>query len=190
MQRCRQHLLIWGVVSTMMHCGGSWVFMVNDQKGRRATSQTNCWIEGPARTLRNSDCGASCMWFALRRRGTVRFRNGQPCQFKDSLWGPPGWAWGTPNSSKLYYIYICHYLSLFVVSGETNGCGVYTPNMSANIFRGQAAFFLKGTRNGMKKHIFYKQRSWNHPATVLIQHFKITFCIFFVVNIALLEASR
>jgi hypothetical protein len=32
----------WGVVSTMMHCGGSWVFMVNDQKGRRATSQTNC----------------------------------------------------------------------------------------------------------------------------------------------------
>ena len=30
----------------------------------------------------------------------------------------------------------------------------------------------------MKKHIFYKQRSWNHPATVLIQHFNITFCIF------------
>lgn len=53
----------------------------------------------------------------------------------DKHGGPP------THQSYIYIINMCHSLSLFVVvSGETNGCGVYT-NMSANILRGQAAIF-------------------------------------------------
>lgn len=145
MQRCRQHLLI-GVSfppwCTVVAHGCLW-WMIRRAEGPQAklTAESKVQPE-PSETLTAAPvaCDLRCV-----EEGLFVFETASLANSRTPFGDPLDEHGGPPTHQSYIYIYIfviiCHYLSLFVVSGETNGCGVYTPNMSANIFRGQAAFF-------------------------------------------------